>query len=320
MKLIIQIPCFNEEATLPITVRELPKTLKGIDKIEVMVIDDGSTDKTVNIARDLGCDHVLRLPRNVGLARAFSAGLRRAIALGADIIVNTDADNQYCAADIQKLVDPIVSGEADMVVGERPIMQIESFSYLKKLLQRLGSWVVRISSRTKVIDATSGFRAFNRNAAMRLRVFSNYSYTLETIIQAGHNGLSVVSVPIRTNGELRKSRLVRSIRDYIRRQTLTIGQIFLIYRPLRSLFMLGFCSSVLGLVIALRFIIFMFQGHGEGHVQSLILAAILFIMGFVAFVSGLLAEVISVNRKLLEEVNLRLWEVELRLPKSDDSK
>ncbi len=310
MKLIIQIPCFNEEATLGITLNEIPKKFNGVDEVEILIINDGSTDKTVDVARAAGCKHVLSLPRNMGLARAFSFGLKRSIELGADIIVNTDADNQYNSQDIQKLIDPIIQGKADIVIGERPIMAIETFSLLKKILQRFGSWVVRVVSRTNVRDTTSGFRAMSQSAAKKLRVFSNYSYTLETIIQAGHNGLVVASVPIRINKELRKSKLVKNIPDYIRRQALTIGQILLIYKPLRSLFLIGVLSSSIGLFIGLRFLFFWFQDQGQGHVQSLILAAILFIMGFTAFIGGLLAEVISVNRKLLEELNLRMWTLE----------
>ena len=233
LKLVIQIPCYNEAATLGTTLRELPRTVPGVDRVEWLVIDDGSTDATVAVAREHGVDHIVRLPVNRGLARAFMAGLEAALRVGADIIVNTDADNQYCAADIPALVAPVVAGRADMVIGARPIGDIAHFSPAKKLLQRIGSRVVQLASNTRVPDAPSGFRAFSLAAATQLNVFSSYTYTLETIIQAGQKGLVVDSVPVRVNADLRPSRLVRSVPQYLWRSGLTIGHIFLIYRPFR---------------------------------------------------------------------------------------
>ena len=250
MKLTIQIPCHNEEKTLPLTVGDLPRSLNGIDQIEYLIIDDGSTDGTVEVAENLGVHHIHRLPRNRGLARAFSAGLTASLRKGADIIVNTDGDNQYAAADIGNLIEPILKGEADMVVGERPISEISHFSPAKKMLQRLGSWVVRLVSGTEVPDATSGFRAFSRDTAMRLNVFSSYTYTLETLIQAGHSDISVATVPIRTNEKLRDSRLISSVTSYIRRSVLTMIRMFLLYKPLRLFVSLGSTLFLGGFLIA----------------------------------------------------------------------
>ena len=310
MKLVIQIPCLNEEASLPTTLADLPKSLPGISSIEVLVIDDGSTDRTVEVARAHGVQHVVSFPRNRGLARAFTAGIEGCLRAGADIIVNTDADNQYVGADIEKLVEPILTNRADMVVGARPIMEIAHFSPIKKLLQRLGSWAVRTASGTTVQDAPSGFRAISRQAATQLKVFNDYTYTLETIIQAGRKGFAVVSVPIRTNGDLRPSRLVRSIPSYVRRSLVTIVRIFITYRPFRFFFTVGALGIFLGFLIGLRFLFFYFYEDGAGHTQSLILAAVLMIVGFMVSISGLLADIISVNRRLLEEISSRLWTIE----------
>ncbi len=302
MKLIIQIPCYNEAATLGVTLRALPRAVPGVDCVEWLVIDDGSTDATAAVARQGGVDHVVRLPTNRGLARAFMAGLEACLRAGADIIVNTDADNQYRADDIPALIAPVVEGRADMVVGARPIAQIAHFSPLKKVLQRLGSRVVQLASNTRVPDAPSGFRAFSRSAAMQINVFSSYSYTLETIIQAGQKGMTVASVPVRVNADLRPSRLVRSIPQYLWRSTLTIGRIFLIYRPLRFFLSVSVLLFVPGFLIGLRFLNELAHGHGHGHVQSLILVAILLISSVLFFILGLLAELISVNRRLLEDL------------------
>ena len=312
MKLIIQIPCYNEATTLGITLRELPRTLPGVDRVEWLVIDDGSTDATVAAARAGGVDHVVSLPTNRGLARAFVAGLEACLRAGADIIVNTDADNQYHAGDLPALIAPVVEGRADMVVGARPIEQIAHFSPLKKTLQRLGSRVVQLASNTRVPDAPSGFRAFSRAAAMQINVFSSYSYTLETLIQAGQKGMTVVSVPVRVNADLRPSRLVRSIPQYLWRSTLTIGRIFLIYRPLRFFLSVSASLFVPGFLIGVRFLYELHRGHGQGHVQSLILVAILLIASVLFFILGLLAELISVNRRLLEDLRTRLMEERMK--------
>ena len=306
MKLIIQIPCLNEEGSLPVTVADLPRRIEGVDVIEYLVIDDGSTDKTVEIARSLGVHHIVSFKNNRGLASAFKAGLDACLRLGADIIVNTDADNQYCGEDIAKLVAPIVDGKSDIVIGERPIADIEHFSLLKKKLQRLGSWAVRVASKSDIPDAPSGFRAYSRDAAMRLNVVSQYTYTLETIIQAGLNNMAVQSVPIRTNPMLRKSRLFKSMFSYIRRSVGTIGRIFMLYKPLKSFLYIGFFFIGIGLILGIRYLIYQAFGQGEGHVQSLILAAIVFIIGTQAIFIGLLSDLISGNRKILEDIQYRV--------------
>jgi glycosyltransferase involved in cell wall biosynthesis len=313
MKLIIQIPCYNEEKTLPATLSELPKELDGISKIEWLVIDDGSTDNTVEVAKSHGVDHIVRHTKNLGLARAFSTGLDKCIELGADIIVNTDADNQYCADDIPGLIGPILSGEAEMVVGARSIVDIKHFSTSKKILQRIGSWVVRLASKTDIPDAPSGFRAISRNAAMQLNVFNEYTYTLETIIQAGQKGIVTVSVPIRTNKDLRPSRLVKSIPGYISRSIMIIIRIFMTYKPFKFFAIPGVISFVLGFLSGLRFLYFYFTSGGSGHIQSIILASLLLGIGFFLTVIGLLADLISVNRKLLEKVNWQVQQLEERL-------
>jgi glycosyltransferase involved in cell wall biosynthesis len=309
MKLIIQIPCYNEESSLPITVAALPRVLPRIDIIEYLVIDDGSTDHTVQVARALGVHHVVSIPHR-GLARAFMVGLETCLRAGADIIVNTDADNQYCADDIGKLIEPILARNAEMVVGGRPIGTTKHFSPIKKALQKLGSWAVRVASGTDIADAPSGFRAISRNAAMQLKVFSKYSYTLETIIQAGRKGMIVTSVPIRTNDDLRPSRLVKSISRYVARSLLTIVRIFMTYRPLRFFFIMGSLVFGIGLLIGFRFLYFVLTRGGAGHIQSLILASTCMVMGFIIWVVGLLSDLISVNRRLLEEINTRMWKVE----------
>jgi glycosyltransferase involved in cell wall biosynthesis len=302
MKLIIQIPCFNESQTLPIALADLPKQIDGIDTIEVLIINDGSVDDTVEVAKRHGVHHVVGFRTNQGLAKAFMLGINSCLSLGADIIVNTDADNQYVGADIEKLVTPILEHKADFVIGARPIGEIEHFSPIKKLLQLFGSWAVRRVSGTTVADAPSGFRAMSRETALSLNVFSNYTYTLETIIQAGQKNMKIMSVPIRVNGELRPSRLVRSISSYVRRSIVTMIRIFVVYQPLRFFLMVGFGPFVLGLVIAIRYLVFFFIDGGAGHVQSLILAALLLIVGFLTFLLAILADLLSVNRKLLEEL------------------
>jgi glycosyltransferase involved in cell wall biosynthesis len=312
-KLIIQIPCYNEAEALPVTLASLPRRLPGIDEIEWLVIDDGSVDGTASVAREHGVDHVVRLPRNQGLSRAFVAGLEACLAEGADIIVNTDADNQYRSSDIPRLVAPILAGEAEIVIGERPIADTTHFSPAKKLLQKIGSWVVRRVSGTSVRDAPSGFRAMSRQAAMQLHVFNDYSYTLETIIQAGRKGMAVVSVPIATNEELRPSRLFSSLWDYISRQLLIIFRIFVTYNPFIFFAVPGTISFGIGFLIGLRFLVDYLTTGGLGHVQSLILAALLMGAGCMLIVVGLLADLISVNRKLLEALDWRLHRIEDRL-------
>jgi glycosyltransferase involved in cell wall biosynthesis len=302
MRLFIQIPCHNEEASLPISLAALPKSLPGISSIEVLVINDGSTDRTVEVARSLGVRHVVGFPRNKGLARAFMLGIRSCLELGADIIVNTDADNQYNADDIPALIAPILEGRADIVIGARPIATIEHFSPIKKTLQKLGSAVVKRVSGTTVADAPSGFRAFTRESAASLNVFNAYTYTLETIIQAGQKNMTVVSVPIRVNGDLRPSRLVRSITSYVRRSIVTMLRIGVIYRPFQFFMTLASTLFLAGILVGLRFLYFYFFEHGVGHVQSLILAAVLMIFGFQTGLLAFIADLQSVNRRLLEEL------------------
>jgi glycosyltransferase involved in cell wall biosynthesis len=302
MRLFIQIPCHNEEASLPITLAALPKSLPGVDSIEVLVINDGSTDRTVEVAKSLGVSHVVGFARNQGLARTFMLGIRSCLELGADIIVNTDADNQYNADDIPALIAPIVEGRAEIVIGARPIATIEHFSPIKKLLQKLGSAVVKRVSGTTVADAPSGFRAFSREAAASLNVFSAYTYTLETIIQAGQKNMSVVSVPIRVNGDLRPSRLVRSITSYVRRSIMTMLRIGIIYRPFQFFMTLASTLFLAGLVLGLRFLYYYLFKHGTGHVQSVILAAAFLIFGFQTGLLAFIADLQSVNRRLLEEL------------------
>ena len=310
MKLIIQIPCYNEEKTLSVTLNALPRQIKGIQEIEWLIINDGSTDRTVEVALAHGVDHIVSFTKNQGLAKAFMAGLEASLRAGADIIVNTDADNQYCADDIPKLIEPILSGKADIVVGSRPIAEIEHFSPIKKILQKLGSWVVRVASKTDIPDAPSGFRAISRDAAMRLNVFNEYTYTLETIIQSGQKGMAITSVPIRTNKDLRPSRLVKSISSYISQSILTIIRIFMTYRPLRFFAIPGVISFSLGMLISLRFLYFYLTGNGSGHIQSIVLAALLLGTGFFLCVVGLIADLIAVNRKLMEKLDWRVQQVE----------
>jgi glycosyltransferase involved in cell wall biosynthesis len=312
-KLIIQVPCYNEEATLPGTLAALPRSVKGVDLVEWLVIDDGSTDRTVEIARAAGVDHVVRLPRNQGLAKAFLAGLDASIRAGADVIVNTDADNQYDARDIPALITPIINGQAELVVGTRPIEEIAHFSFAKKLLQKAGSMVVRYASATSVPDAPSGFRAMSRDAAMKLSVFNEYTYTLETLIQAGQKGMAVASVPVRVNPPTRPSKLVRSTGRYVFRSAVTILRVFVTYRPFRFFATLGIFSFLLGMLAGLRFLYLFFTGSGTGHVQSVILSALLLGTGFLLILVGFLADLVSVNRKLLERVDYRLKRIESEL-------
>jgi glycosyltransferase involved in cell wall biosynthesis len=313
MKLIIQIPCLNEEQALPVTLADLPREVPGFDTVEWLVIDDGSTDRTVEVARANGVDHIVRLTTNKGLAEGFQAGLDAALKLGADVIVNTDADNQYRGSDIPALTGPILAGGADMVIGDRQVRTIEEFSRAKKLLQRLGSWVVRRASDTSVPDTTSGFRAYNREAAIAMQVVSRFTYTLETIIQAGKMTVAIDHVPITTNGKLRESRLFPSTWSYIRRNGVSIFRIYSMYEPLR-VFMLA--ATVLGLVAGVvwaRFLWYFVAGNGSGHVQSLILGAVLFNAATVLAALGVLGDVLSGQRIMLQRIFERVRRVELEL-------
>ncbi len=302
MKLIIQIPCYNEAETLEIALNDLPKHIDGIDEIEYLIINDGSKDNTVEVAKNWGVNYVVNFKQNKGLAKGFMAGLDACLRNGADIIVNTDADNQYVGDDIEKLVRPILEGKADMVIGERPIDQTEHFSPLKKKLQHFGSWVVRKASKTDIPDAPSGFRAYSREAALRMNVVNEYTYTLETIVQAGRNKIAVTSVPIRTNGELRPSRLFNSMMGYVKKSMLTIIRAFLMYKPLMFFSVLGGILSLGGVGIGIRFLFFYFGGTGAGHIQSLILASMLIILGVMTVIVGLQGDIIAANRKLLEDI------------------
>jgi len=318
-KVVIQIPCYNEEESLPVALAALPRSLPGVDVIEWLVVDDGSTDRTAEVARAHGVDHVVRLVRHRGLAHAFLAGLEGSLQAGADIIVNTDADNQYRASDIPKLLGPILEGRADLVIGARAIQRIEHFSRTKKAFQRLGSWVTRVVSSTDVYDAPSGFRAMSRDAAMRLHVFNGFTYTIETIIQAGQKGMAVMSVPISTNDELRPSRLIKGPGRYIGRQVLTMVRVFVTYKPFRFFAAGGALLFGAGFLVACRFLYYYLNGDGGGHVQSLILASLLMGMGFFLLVVGLLADLLAVNRSLLEGLEWRLRRLEERPPAPTDS-
>jgi glycosyltransferase involved in cell wall biosynthesis len=310
VKLIIQIPCYNEADTLAITLRELPKTVEGFDKVEWLVINDGSTDDTAAVAKANGVDHIVSFAKNQGLARAFTAGLDACLKLGADVIVNTDADNQYNAMDIPLLTRPILDRKAELVIGGRPISEIEHFRFIKKQLQKLGSWVVRLASKTQIPDAPSGFRAMSRDAALRLNVFNDYTYTLETIIQAGQKNMAIASVPIRVNEDLRPSRLVKSIPRYVQRSILTIIRIFVVYKPFRFFMTFGLLLFTAGFLLGLRFLYYYFLESGEGHVQSLILSSILLGIGFQTMLVAFLADLLAVNRRLMEDVQYRLRKID----------
>jgi glycosyltransferase involved in cell wall biosynthesis len=306
MKLIIQIPCLNEADTLAIALKALPREVPGFDTVEWLIIDDGSTDDTVRIAKEKGVDHVISHTHNLGLARGFMTGLDACLRLGADVIVNTDADNQYNADDIPALTAPVLDGKADIVIGARPIETIEHFSPIKKILQKLGSWVVRVASKTNIPDAPSGFRAMSREAAQKLMIFSDYTYTLETIIQAGQKNMAITYVPVRVNDDLRPSRLLKSIPSYIKRSVFTIIRIFVIYRPFRFFATIGAALFGTGFLIGLRFLFYYIQGEGDGRVQSLILASVLLGMGFQAVLIAFIADLLSANRKLMEDVRYKL--------------
>lgn len=322
MKLIIQIPCYNEAETLEVALNDLPRKLDGVDEIEYLIINDGSHDNTVEVAKRWGVHHVVNFKQNKGLAKGFVAGLDGCLRCGADIIVNTDADNQYRGDDIAALIQPILDGEADMVIGERPIDDTEHFSYVKKKLQHFGSWVVRKASHTDIPDAPSGFRAFSREAAMRMNVVNDYTYTLETIVQAGREKIAITSVPIHTNAELRPSRLFKSIWGYVKKSILTILRAFMMYKPLMCFTLLAIPSTVIGLGIGVRFLIYLANGAGSGHIQSLILACTLIIIGFLTFMIGLVADVIAANRKILQDVqyHVKRMEYEKQRPEKEERK
>jgi glycosyltransferase involved in cell wall biosynthesis len=311
-KLLIQIPCLNEAATLPATLRDLPRSIPGIDVIEVVVIDDGSRDGTADIARANGVDHIVRLRRNKGLAAAFQAGIDACLKAGADFIVNTDADNQYSGRDIPRLLEPLLRGDADICIGDRNIAEVQHMSWRKRQLQRLGSWVVRQVSNTTVPDTTSGFRAYTREAALRMTIVSEFSYTLESIIQAGKKRMAIAHVPVETNPRTRESRLFDSVFSYVKRSGATIVRIYAMYEPLKVFTYIGMAIFGVGLVLALRFLYFYFFSttYGTRFLQSLILSAVLMIVGFQVLLIGLLADVISANRKLLEDVVYRVRTLE----------
>ena len=306
MKLIIQIPCLNEEQTIPETLKDLPKSLDGIDDIEILIIDDGSTDRTVKIAKEHGVHHVLKLTNNKGLAKAFIFGINHSLNLGADIIVNTDADNQYFGGDIKKLIKPILDKRADIVIGNRQVETISHFSPIKILLQKLGSWTVQQLSGTTIPDVTSGFRAYSKEAALQMNVISNFTYTVETIISAGNKNLAIEHTPVRTNKKLRESRLFPSIQVYIRRSLVTMLKVYSMYRPLKVFTISGGIIFLVGFIIGCRYLFFFFQGQTEGHIQSLILSAITLIVGFQIIMMGIAADLIAVNRQLLEDIQLRV--------------
>jgi glycosyltransferase involved in cell wall biosynthesis len=311
VKLIIQIPCYNEALTLPTTLQALPRQLEGVDCVEWLIIDDGSHDNTAEVARQLGVDHVIRLKQHSGLAAGFVAGLEACLKSGADLIVNTDADNQYLADDIALLIQPILHGQADLVIGDRGVATTQNFSPLKRFLQRLGSWVIAKASNLDIPDATSGFRALSREAALRTIVVSEYSYTLETLIQAGAHRTTVSYVPVRTNPQTRPSRLMRNIPHYLVNSSQTIIKAYTMYQPLRVFSLISAVFIFLGILLGIRFLIYYFNGQGSGHIQSLILTAVLIIVGFQTFLIGLVADLIGFNRRIMEETLYRIRRIEL---------
>lgn len=310
MKLIIQIPCYNEEVALPVTLSKLPEHIEGIDEIEILISDDGSSDRTIEIAKDYGVKHIVTTTHHRGLAKTFMAGIQEALRQGADIIVNTDADNQYNADDIEKLVRPIIEKKADIVIGARPIKKISTFSPFKKFLQFVGSKIVRLISSTETDDAPSGFRAFSREAALSINVFDNYTYTIETVLQSRTKGLHILSVPIRVNESFRKSRLVKNIFLYVQRNSFTILRMFIIYRPFRFFVLIGGSLFTIGMFILARFLFFYMTNEGNGHIQSLIISSILLIIGFQTCLFGIFADLLAINRKLIEDVQIRTKKLE----------
>ena len=318
MRLIVQIPCFNEEQTLPQTVADIPREIEGIDTVEILIIDDGSTDRTVEVAKEIGVDHIVRNKRNLGLARSFRKGIEACLQAGADIIVNTDGDNQYAGDEIPRLVEPVLHGSADIVIGDRETHKVEHFSKGKKFLQWLGSGIVRRLAGIWVPDTVSGFRAFSREAAIRLNIVSSYSYTIETVIQAGKRDMTVQSIPVRTNPKTRESRLFKSIPSFITRQVSTIVRMYAMYQPMKVFFIIGTLLSVIGALPILRFLYFYAIGEGGGHLQSLILGGVFVMMGFIAYLAGLVADLISFNRQLLEMTLEKVRRAELEQAKASE--
>ncbi len=307
MKLIIQIPCYNEEETLPETINSIPKEIEGVDKVEILIINDGSTDNTTYAAKKLNADYIVEFPKNLGLARAFDVGLKNAVKYGADIIVNLDADNQYCAEDIPKLIQPILENRADITIGARPIDKIRHFSLMKKILQKLGSFVMKKISGADIADAPSGFRAFTRSAAMKINIFDNYTYTMESIIQAKRKGLVIASVPIRVNeDDLRPSRLVKNNLSYICRSAKTMIRFFIIYHPFRFFASLACIFLLLGVGIGFRYLYFFYLGDGAGHIQSLILCGLLITISFQTALLAIISDLLAINRKLIEDVQIKV--------------
>lgn len=317
MKLIIQIPCYNEEETLTIALDALPKKIEGIDEIEYLIINDGSKDRTVEVARNWGVNYIVNFKQNKGLAKGFMAGIDACLRNGADIIVNTDADNQYCADDIEKLVRPILEGKTDIVIGARPIDEVRHWSPLKKKLQHFGSFVVRKASGTDIPDAPSGFRAYSREAAMHLNVINEYTYTLETIVQAGRSKIAMESVPVRTNEELRPSRLFHSMLGYVKRSMVTIVRAYMMYKPVKFFGIIGGSIFALGTVLGIRFLYYFFNGSGSGHIQSLILCSMLIMLGSETIILGFMASLIAANRKILEDVQVRVKELDYKINNKD---
>jgi len=318
MKVIVQIPCYNEEATLAETLAEIPRRIPGVDQVEILIVDDGSTDRTVEVAREHGVDHVVRHRMNQGLASAFRTGLDACLRRGADVIVNTDADNQYSGADVPRLIAPILERRADVVVGDRQTDRIEHFSWIKKKLQRVGSRVVRSLSRVEVPDAVSGFRALSRQAALKTNILTSFSYTIEMLVQAGKKRMSVVSVPVTVNPRTRESRLYTSVLEFIQRSVVTLVRSYAMYQPLKVFVAIGAVLMLAGALPVLRFLYFFFHGDGAGHVQSLVIAGVLLTMGFMAFLVGLVADLIAFNRQLLEIVLEKIRRLEASRPVAEE--
>lgn len=318
MKLVIQIPCYNEEETLPITFKDLPREIEGIDEIRTLVIDDGSTDRTIDVAKKIGVDHIISFNRHKGLSRAFAAGIEKSLELGAGVIVNTDADNQYCGKDIERLVRPIIEGRADVVIGDRETDKIQHFSWIKRRLQKFGSKVVRRLSNTAVPDAVSGFRAYSREAAMRINILTEFSYTIENLIQLGNQKISIISVPVRVNKTIRESRLFRGMPTFVTHQIATVLRVYATYKALKAFSVVALVIIIPGIIGFVRFLYYYFTSGGQGHIQSLIFSAVLLNVGFLIFVFGVIADLVSNNRKLIEKVLYMIKKLELEGKENED--